>query len=69
MSPHGRSLRVASCPPRGPLRLRPGKAGSAAPAWLKTFMLALHAASDHEGVYVPATFILLTKMEPTVLAP
>ena len=29
-SPHGRSLRVTPCPPRGPLRLRPGKAGSAA---------------------------------------
>ena len=32
MSPHGRPLRVAPCPPRGPLRLRPGGAGSAAPA-------------------------------------
>jgi 23S rRNA (pseudouridine1915-N3)-methyltransferase len=27
-------LRVVRCPPRGPLRLRPGKAGSAAPAGL-----------------------------------
>ena len=32
LSPHGRPLRVASCPPRGPLRLRPGEASSAAPA-------------------------------------
>ena len=32
--PHGRSLRVASCPPRGPLRLRSGKASPAAPAGL-----------------------------------
>jgi len=32
MSPHGRSLRVAPCPPRGPVRLRAGKAGPAAPA-------------------------------------
>ena len=31
-SPHGRPRRVAPCPPRGPQRLRPGKAGSAAPA-------------------------------------
>ena len=30
--PHGRALRVAPCPPRGPLRLRSGKAGPAAPA-------------------------------------
>ena len=29
------SLRVLRCPPRGPLRLRPGKAVSAAPADLK----------------------------------
>jgi hypothetical protein len=33
--PHGRALRVASCPPRGPLRLRSGKASPAAPAGLK----------------------------------
>ena len=32
MSPHARSLRVTLCPQKGPLRLRPGKAGSAAPA-------------------------------------
>jgi hypothetical protein len=32
IGPHGRSLRVTPCPPMGPLRLRPGKAGSAAPA-------------------------------------
>src|SRR6476620_10703032 len=30
--PHGRALRVAPCPPRGPLRLRPGKDTSADPA-------------------------------------
>ena len=30
--PHGCSLRVASCPPRGPLRLRSGEANPAAPA-------------------------------------
>ena len=29
------SLRVLRCPPRGPLRLRPGKAGSAALAALE----------------------------------
>ena len=34
--PHGCSLRVTPCPPRGPLRLWPGKAGSAAPARLKS---------------------------------
>ena len=28
--PHGRPLRVAPCPPRGPLRLRSGEASSAA---------------------------------------
>ena len=45
LSPHGRSLRVALCPPRGPLRLRPGKAGSAAPAgW--------------EGISAPFTWLL-----------
>ena len=35
MSPPRLSLCVLRCPPRGPLRLRPGKAGSAAPAGLK----------------------------------
>ena len=34
MSPHVRSLCVALCPPGGPLRLRPGEAGSAALAGL-----------------------------------
>ena len=36
MCPHGRSLRVTPCPPRGPLRLWPGKAGSTAPACKNT---------------------------------
>ena len=35
MSPHGRPLRVAPCPPRGPLRLRSGEASPAAPAGMK----------------------------------
>ncbi len=30
-SPHGRSLRVAPCPPGGAARLWPGEAGSTAP--------------------------------------
>ena len=30
--PHGYALRVPPCPPRGPLRLRSGKASPAAPA-------------------------------------
>ena len=34
--PHGRSLRVTPCPPRGPLRLQSGKAGPAAPACFKS---------------------------------
>ena len=32
MGPLGHPLRVVPCPPRGPLRLQPGEAGSAAPA-------------------------------------
>jgi hypothetical protein len=35
-SPHGRSLRVTPCPPRGPLRLRSSQAGPARPWLVKT---------------------------------
>ena len=38
--PHGCSLRVAPCPPRGPLRLRTGEARSAAPAGMKKGLAA-----------------------------
>ena len=44
--PHARPVRVTLCPPRGPLCLRPGEAGSAAPACMsRPYGLLLRVAS------------------------
>ena len=42
MWPPRLSLRVLRCPPRGLLRLLPGEAGSAAPAWGNAATVALY---------------------------
>ena len=54
--PHGRSLRVLPAPPRGPLRLRPGKAGSAAPACVEKIPTVAHCVCSLplEGAAAPA---------------
>ncbi len=46
MSPHVRSLCVALCPPWGPLRLRPGEAGSAALAGVEIQIVRLLIARN-----------------------